>query len=735
MPRDLSQLSDEELDALERGHSASRPPRAPSRPIFTPLPSSPQQIAEDARNNAAAGRDAARTGISVRGEGRDINKTAFDQTKDLRNEFTSSPSVKAYQTIIRQYGNGIKAGQTPAGDQALINSYAQMLNPTSTVMQGEYDVTAQVDTTIARLQERLKKEFGWDGAGRISDDARNQLLNEMQALTENANSSYRQDRERYGDLAMRYGFDPEAVIGQHMGDPYWQQIHDSVEQRVQAKQKVGLGDDAGLTGTISDEAPSRPTPPPSDYRNSYLGQGMSGINEGIGNTFGLPVDVMAAVMNLAPQGINAVANTNLPTIDKPVGGSDWIKDRMSGWGTYAPTKDGRKQFVRRVGQSVGGALVPVAGTANTGRQVAGGLLSAAGGGVGGAAAQQAFPGNPMAEFAGELAGGGLTGAGALGLARRGAQRKIEAGIPTIDQLKDQAGQLYRQAESRGITADPTMTQQLADDMRKVLQDDGRISPTGRISEVYPKAKEAIQLADDYAGNTMTPTQLQTVRKVMADGMASPDPTERRTASMLTDTFDAWANPQAPELAQARDISSRYLNAQQLERARELAGARASQFSGSGFENALRTEYRGIDRNAIKGNGRYGPALKGAIENVSRGTPMSNVARNIGKLAPTGVVSAGLGTGAPAAVGALLAGPAGAVAAGGGAAALGTAGRVAATQMGIRNADIAELIARNGGPINQAPLVDDETQRAIAALLATQQGTLLRAPRKPKRKQR
>jgi hypothetical protein len=339
-----------------------------------------------------------------------------------------------------------------------------------------------------------------------------------------------------------------------------------------------------------------------------------------------------------------------------------------------------------------------------------------GGGVGGATAQQMFPGNPIAEIGGELLGGGATAGGLTNVLKRQAQKKIEAAVPTVPQLKEQAGNLYRAAESRGVVAGPASTQQLNDDIRQALTDEGRLSPTGRITEAYPKAREATQLVGDYAGMEMTPTQMQSVRKVIADGLASAEPAERRLSGILTETFDNFANPLAPELKEARDISSRYLTAQQLEQARELAGARASQFTGSGFENALRTEYRGLDRGAIKGNKHFSNDVGNAIETVARGTPMSNALRGLGRLAPTGPVSGmgsivpGLGLGAitdPMTGGLFGLGLAGA----------GMFGRAGATHMGIRAADRAELVARNGGQLPTPTLPPEwpEIMRRLAAV--------------------
>lgn len=670
------------------------------QPRSIPLPRTPRQQEQDSRDREANDR-------ANSGETRQTVNTQFDNARAIRDDFAKSAPVSNYMTIIRQYANGLKAEKTAAGDQALINSYAQMLNPSSTVMLGEYEATSQVDSTVNQIKTRLQKEFGWNGGGRISENARRMLLNEMQNITTTANQSYNQQRQFYGDLAKRNGFDPVDIVGPHFGEPFYQEI----DKALRAEPGPHVMGDKLIAGT--DAKPDQP----QSFADSYLSQGMSGVNEGIANTLGAPVDLVTAGLNLIPRGINAAANTQLPTIDAPVGGSQWLRDKVLAPTIGAASSDPRKQMTRRMGQSVGAAAVPLMGTSGSLRQFGGGMLAAAGGGAGGAVAQQTFPGNPVADFAGEVLGSGLTGAGLANVARRNTQRQIEARIPTVPQLKEQAGELYRQAEARGVTADPMMTQQLAENLRTILRQDGRVSPTGRISEVYPKAREAMQLADDYAGSPMNPTQMQTVRKVMADGMTSPDANERRIASQLTGSFDEWSSPMAPELAQARDISSRYLNAQGLERARELANARASQFSGSGMENALRTEYRALDRNAIKGNGRYSDALTGGIEAVSRGTPASNLARGVGRLAPTGPVSFGMGSLAPAAVGTAIGGPAVGMAVGTAFGGAGAAGRAIAGRMTERNADLAELIARNGGAIPQAPLIDPETQKALNAVLA------------------
>lgn len=643
----------------------------------------------------------------------DTKNSQLSPVEKLRDDFNALPDVKTYREAIKAYGAALKSANNPAGDLNLIYAFAKIMDPGSVVREGEQAMIAGGDTLAGQVVARLKKEMGDDGSFR--PEYRNQLRAELQTRIEQLNTSYNTQRQQFEDFAAAAGVDPAQVVGKHDGlafrddiRKYWEkQGARVVDQELDPHGNPYPGG-AVAPGSLA---------PKGDYRQSYAGQGMSGVSEGIANTLGAPVDILTAGLNLIPQGINAVANTNIPTIENPFLGSASIKSLMGDSLIYDPASDPSKQFARRVGQSAGGALIP-AGLAKSIPGALGVMASGFGGGVGAATAQQALPGNIAAEMGGELLGGGVTGIGALGAGRRAAQREIEAAVPTVPQLKDQAGEMYRAAEARGVTADPTQTGELAEIMRTALRDEGRVSPTGRISEVYPKAREAMQLVDDYSGQPMSPTQMQTVRKVVTDGLGSTDGSERRIASILTDSFDDWANPMAPELPAARDIASRYLTAEKLEQAKDLAGARAGQFSGSGFENALRTEYRGLDRGAIKGSQRFSDDVTGAIENVSRGTPGSNFARNIGRFAPLTPMSIAMGSGVPAAIGGMSAGLPGMVI-GGSMGLAGLVGRGAATQMGIRNADLAELIARNGGKLPEATLMNPELERLTAALAAAE----------------
>lgn len=280
----------------------------------------------------------------------------------------------------------------------------------------------------------------------------------------------------------------------------------------------------------------------------------------------------------------------------------------------------------------------------------------------------------------------------------GAIREADRAVPTSDELRQTASGLYQKAEANGLTAGPDETLALADTTSGLLSREGRMSPTGRLTEVQPKVKEAYGLIQDYADQPMTPTQVQTVRSVISDGLGSQEPSERRIARLLLNNFDQWTDATNPDLASgladARSVASRYLQGDKIAQARELADVRAGQFSNSGAGNALRTDFRQLDRSIAKGDESFAPDVVNQIADVARGNPVSNALRFVGKFAPTGPVAA-VPTIAAMAGGGSAVGPLGAV----GGALLG-AGAYGARQLGQglteRSAQVAQNMAY-GGP--------------------------------------
>lgn len=331
------------------------------------------------------------------------------------------------------------------------------------------------------------------------------------------------------------------------------------------------------------------------------------------------------------------------------------------------------------GAATGGLLGFMEGEGGARNRANSGMLSAAlGGGIGGI-----IP----------VATAGLRKAGEA-IANRGVQKAAIKGTESVDDLIAKAGAKYDEARALGITAQPAQTAKLADTMTDTLRSEGLISPTGRISSAYPKVTDALNMVKDYADGNMTPTQMQQVRKLLQAAAKSADGQEARLGTKMLREFDNFVEPLAPQFKDANALYSRAMKGSMIDEAIELAGSKAGQFSGSGFENALRTEFRALDRKIIKGQIKgLSEAQIAAIRRVANGGPVENILRDMGKMAPRGVVSAGVSTGVPFAIGNAIGGPM----LGGSMSALtlglGEAGRRGATSMQTKNAAFASAIMR------------------------------------------
>ena len=677
--------------------------------------------------------------------------TIFNQKDKLREDYNAQPSVKAYRVAIQQLAQALGTGEGAQADLALTYAFAKAMDPESVVRESEQGMVAGSQPWFQAAVENAKKQFGMDGAGSFTPEARKALRAQIINSVKTRVKGYNQIRDQFATIAERSNFDPVEIVGKHDADPFVPQFKKYDEQFSKPQEgemqtyeviapdgkrstftapKNATDDEVRKIGIQATQDPgiAQSEIERGSYQDSYLGQGMSGLNEGIASTLGAPVDIVTAGLNLIPQGINAVANTNIPAIENPILGSAQIKDWMRSNGmALDESQDPSKQFTRRVGQSVGAAAVPFGSGLTLGR-IGQQMLIGGGGGIGGATAQQLFPNNKAAEITGEVLGGGLTAGGLLGSLKRSATRDIEAAVPTVPQLKEQASDLYSQAETRGITASPTQTQALRDDIEQTLRNEGQLGPAGRISDADTSTTKAFNLIGQYAGQPMRPNEMNTVRGVIAEGRKSMEPADQRMAGILTDQFDNWARPMAPEFDQARDVSSRYLQAQDLEEARRLAEASASQFSASGLENALRTQYRGLDKKDITGRSNFAPDVSEAIQRVGRGTPLSNFARNVGRFAPTGPVSFAASVGLPAIGGNAVAGPIGG-ALGATIGLGGMGGRLAANSMTNRAAELAELTARNGGRLPEANVLTPEVLQMLAATAAAESAKYVPPPRK------
>jgi hypothetical protein len=209
---------------------------------------------------------------------------------------------------------------------------------------------------------------------------------------------------------------------------------------------AATGKGMGWMDAIPDAVmPAQPPKSQSGKMTGALANMGAGMTETAADTLGAPVDLATGAMNLIPRGINAVAGTKLPTIDKPVLGSDWWKGAAGVIGAD-PRKvepdGGGERVMRGAGRGVGSMVLPyaaarslpvLAGLPGAAQQMLGAGSAPAQAGIGamaggaGGLAQEAVPDpwKPVADFGGQMVGGGLTaGTGAAVKGVGGAGKRI-----------------------------------------------------------------------------------------------------------------------------------------------------------------------------------------------------------------------------------------------------------------------------------------------------------------------
>lgn len=147
-------------------------------------------------------------------ESKTSTEPSFKDEKELRQEYLGL--TKDYKIIQSAWRSIRSAGErketdppSPASDMALIFGFMKLLDPTSTVREGEY-ATAQNATGIpGRVQNAYNKAI--DGVI-LNIDQRNDFLGQSKKQYDARLGEYKELKTTYTKLAKRKGFDPENVV-------------------------------------------------------------------------------------------------------------------------------------------------------------------------------------------------------------------------------------------------------------------------------------------------------------------------------------------------------------------------------------------------------------------------------------------------------------------------------------------------------------------------------------------
>lgn len=308
--------------------------------------------------------------------------------------------------------------------------------------------------------------------------------------------------------------------------------------------------------------------------------------------------------------------------------------------------------VRQAGQTASGASP---GFALAGQIAPAALFPGTVAGAAGVGALEGLSSSPdfsdyRTTLANTLMGGGVgAGAGMAGKAIGAGLGKlvpstVDASIPTLETIGSMKNAAYKAADDLGVAYTPQAIQGLAD---KIASDAAaaRINPL-----VHPKAAGTIDTINSAAASEqpMTLTQLDQLRQVVGRdlGKGSGD-AEKFFGNQIRGNIDNFIQSAGPEamasgagpeaaaaIATARDLAQRSFKAEalneQLEHAKDLTGGSGS---GANLDNATRQAMRRTQDT----KGGWTPDEAAQLQQGIRGGTGQNLLRQVGRLAPTGLM--------------------------------------------------------------------------------------------------
>jgi len=230
-------------------------------------------------------------------------------------------------------------------------------------------------------------------------------------------------------------------------------------------------------------------------------------------------------------------------------------------------------------------------------------------------------------------------------------------VPTIDEVRSAANSAYTAADQAGVMYTPQMVDRLRGQVTQGLAD------MGYDPALQPGAAAVVRRLEDLTGQNVTLTGLDTLRKVASNGYDKMNPSNNKAVAQIINAIDdAIANPAAGDvlggdaqagaaaLAEARRLWGQTAKANEVASAQQRAVDRAaSTGKGANIDNATRQNLRPI---LERGRG-YTPDEQALLQTAVRGGPAQNFLRSVGALAPTGVVSGGVGTSVGAGLGSMI----------------------------------------------------------------------------------
>lgn len=138
-------------------------------------------------------------------------KAQIDRADGLRKEFNALPQVKSFGEVqpVIQSAREALGQDTAAADLNLIYAAAKIFDPTSVVRESETTMVVQSGSPA----QRFMGQFNYvAGGGRLTPEARKQLMTQIESRARGYESGYASARKAYTSIANKQGVAPEDVF-------------------------------------------------------------------------------------------------------------------------------------------------------------------------------------------------------------------------------------------------------------------------------------------------------------------------------------------------------------------------------------------------------------------------------------------------------------------------------------------------------------------------------------------
>ncbi len=156
-------------------------------------------------------------GIAQRKEAREVGDQPAKASNELRKEFNSLPDVKDFAEVEGSFQKIKSSAQndSPAGDLALITGFMKIIDPGSSVKEGEFANAQNAGGVEDKIRARYNSIVNGE---RLSPAQRADFLRQAQALYDVHKGKYEAQAQRYRALAERQRANPDDVIARPKTD-------------------------------------------------------------------------------------------------------------------------------------------------------------------------------------------------------------------------------------------------------------------------------------------------------------------------------------------------------------------------------------------------------------------------------------------------------------------------------------------------------------------------------------